>query len=171
MKSAIEVMRLALLMRIILQHHVPPQHRHQRGAEINRQEADAAGGRAPDAAVERPRRAVDRERQRVDVRIGDDAAAGVRALVAILRSSIFVRNWLAFIANEDTSRRGLPPFQQRWRQSYPAISSICRNLSSQIKPRDIQRTAPNNNQCSDAIVQDAPNAEPRAVASGSYGRR
>ena len=61
----------------------PPQCCHQRGAQINRQEADAAGGRATYAAVERPRGAVDRERQCVNVRVGDEAAAGVRAFVAI----------------------------------------------------------------------------------------
>ena len=58
-----------------LAQHVPPQRRHQRRAEVDRQEADAARRRAPDAAVERPGGAVDRERQRVDVRVGDDAAA------------------------------------------------------------------------------------------------
>jgi hypothetical protein len=37
-----------------LEHQKPPQRGHQRGAQIDRQEADAARGGAPDAAVERP---------------------------------------------------------------------------------------------------------------------
>ena len=67
------------------QQHKPPQRRHQRGAEVDRQKADAGGCRATDAAVERPRSAVDRQRQRVDVRVGDEATALVRAFVAVSR--------------------------------------------------------------------------------------
>ena len=84
MKSAIEVMRFALLMRTILRSTTHHSADHQRRPEVDRQEADAARRRAADAAVERPRRAVDRERQRVDVRVRDDAASGVGALVAVV---------------------------------------------------------------------------------------
>ena len=67
-----------------LQHHVPPQRRHQRGPEVDRQEADTARCRTPYAAVKSPGRAVDRERQRVDVGVGDDAAPRVGALVPVI---------------------------------------------------------------------------------------
>ena len=66
------------------QQHVPPQCGHQRRSEIDRQKADAAGRGAADTAVERPRRAVHRQRQRVDVRIGDEAASGIGAFVAVI---------------------------------------------------------------------------------------
>ena len=55
------------------------------GPEVDRQEADAVGGGAAHAAVEGPGRGIDRERQRVDVRVGDDRAALVGALVAVDR--------------------------------------------------------------------------------------
>ena len=46
--------------------------------------ADAAFRGAADAAVVRPRGGVHRHRQRVDVRVGDDRAAGVGTLVAVV---------------------------------------------------------------------------------------
>ncbi|MCZ7562889.1 MAG: hypothetical protein M5U08_02970 [Burkholderiales bacterium] len=67
-----------------LAHHHPPQRDHQRGAEVDRQEADAVGRRAPDAAVEGPGGGVDREREAVDVGARDDRAAAVGALVGVV---------------------------------------------------------------------------------------
>src|SRR5205814_625742 len=55
------------------------------GADVDRQEADAVGGRASHAAVERPRGRVDAERQAVDVGTGDDRASGLGAPVGIER--------------------------------------------------------------------------------------
>ena len=66
------------------QQHIPPQCGHQCRTEIDRQEADAAGRGAPDAAVNSPGRAVHRQRQRIDIGVGDDAAAGVSAFVAVV---------------------------------------------------------------------------------------
>ena len=40
-------------------------------------------------------------------------------------------NWLAFIANEDTLRLPLLPFQQKWSFFYPAISSLVQPRSDQ----------------------------------------
>src|SRR5258708_29507466 len=65
-----------------LPHHRPPQHGDQRRPEIDRQEVHAARRRPADAAIEGPRRAVDGDRERVDIGAGDDAAAGIGALVA-----------------------------------------------------------------------------------------
>ena len=64
-----------------LAHHDPPQRDHQRRTDVDRQEADAVARRAADAAVERPRGRIDRERQAVDVRVRDHRAAGVGTLV------------------------------------------------------------------------------------------
>ena len=64
----------------LAQHH-PPQRDHQRRADVDRQEPDPVARRAADAAVERPCRRVDRERQAVHVRARDDRTAGVGALV------------------------------------------------------------------------------------------
>ena len=66
-----------------LAHHEPPQRHHQRRADVDRQEAHAVARGAAHAAVERPRRRIDAERQRVDVRIGDDRPALVRPFVAV----------------------------------------------------------------------------------------
>src|SRR5262249_8158648 len=67
-----------------LQHHVPPQRRHQRRAEVNRQEPDAARRGAGDAAVERPRSAIDGEGQRGDIGSGEGAEARIGARVTVI---------------------------------------------------------------------------------------
>jgi len=64
---------------------VPPQPHHERRPQVHRQEADAARGGAPHAAVEGPGRAVDREREGVDVRVRDDGATGLGPPVAPVR--------------------------------------------------------------------------------------
>ena len=64
--------------------HEPGQDEGERRAEVDRQEVDAARRRPSDRAVERPGRAVDRDRQRVDRGIGDQAAPLVGALVAVI---------------------------------------------------------------------------------------
>ncbi len=98
-----------------LAHHEPPQRHHQRRADVDRQEADAVGRRAPDAAVERPRGRVDAERQRVDVRIGDDRAALVRPLVAV-------------VGDREQDRRGSASetgmITQLWSMSVPRAGRI-----------------------------------------------
>ena len=66
-----------------LAHDDDPQRGDQRGSQVDRQETDPARRRAPHASVERPRGRVDAERQRVDVRVGDQAAALVGAAVAV----------------------------------------------------------------------------------------
>ena len=65
-----------------LAQHEPPQAGHHGRAEVDRQKAEAARRGAPDAAVVGPGGAVDRDRERVDVGVVDDAAALVGAPVA-----------------------------------------------------------------------------------------
>ena len=60
-----------------------PQRGDQRGSQVDRQEPDSARRRAPHASVERPRGRVNAERERVDVGVGDQAAALVGAAVAV----------------------------------------------------------------------------------------
>ena len=67
-----------------LAHDDPPERDHQRRPDVDRQESDAVARGSPHAAVERPRRRVDRERKAVDVRVRDDRAAGVGALVGVV---------------------------------------------------------------------------------------
>src|SRR4029453_17189202 len=63
---------------------VPSQNESQGRADIDRQKSDAVRGGAADAAVEGPRRAIDGDRQGVDVRISDDALSAIRPLVAVI---------------------------------------------------------------------------------------
>jgi len=65
--------------------HEPPQGHHQGRPDVDGKKADAVGGRAPHAAIECPGCRVYAERQRIDVRIGDDRAPGVCPLVAVVR--------------------------------------------------------------------------------------
>jgi hypothetical protein len=53
------------------------------GPEVDRQEADAVGRGAADAAVEGPGRAIHAQRQRIHHRVGDQRAAVVGAMVGI----------------------------------------------------------------------------------------
>ena len=62
----------------------PPQGDHECRADIDRQKTNPVTGRAADATVERPRRRINRERQAVHVRAGDDRPAGVRASVGVV---------------------------------------------------------------------------------------
>ena len=62
----------------------PAEDEGQRRAEIDGKKADARGRGAPDAPVEGPGRAVDGDRQGVDVGARDDAAALVRPAVAVI---------------------------------------------------------------------------------------
>ena len=54
------------------------------GAEAGWSAVDLARDGAADAAVKSPRRAINGDRERVDVRIADDAASAIRTLVAII---------------------------------------------------------------------------------------
>ncbi len=64
--------------------HQPPQRHHQRRSDIDRQEAHTVPGGAADASVERPCRGVHAQRQCVDVWIGDDRAATVGPVIAVV---------------------------------------------------------------------------------------
>ena len=64
--------------------HQPSQGGHQGRPQINRQEGRAGRSGAPHAAVEGPGRAVDRQRECVDVRVADDAFADVGPFVTVI---------------------------------------------------------------------------------------
>ena len=64
-----------------LAHHDPGQQHRQHRPEVDRQEPDPGGGRAPDAAEIGPGGAVDGQRQRVDPGVVDHRAAACRAPV------------------------------------------------------------------------------------------
>ncbi len=59
------------------------QSEQQGRAEVNRQEADAAGRRAANAAVEGPGRAIHPQRERIHHRIGNQRASGIGTMIGI----------------------------------------------------------------------------------------
>ena len=79
-----EVMRFTLLMRMILRSTSHQTTNGERRPEVDRQETDARSTRRGRRAVERPGRAVDGDREGVDVGVGDEAAPCVGALVAVV---------------------------------------------------------------------------------------
>ena len=72
-------------MRIIFRSRIHQSSAHERRADVDRQEPDARRDGAPDGSVERPRRRVHRERERVDVRVRDEASSAVGAPVGVVR--------------------------------------------------------------------------------------
>ncbi len=77
-----DVLRFCQLDHAAEQRHAKPYH--QDRADIDREKIDAGAGGESDRAEERPRRAIDRQRQRIDQRAGA-AALGRREAVAITR--------------------------------------------------------------------------------------
>ncbi len=67
-----------------LAHDDPPEGDHQGRPDVDREEPDAVARGAPHAAVKGPSRRVDRQREAVDIWVGDHRAAGVGALVRVI---------------------------------------------------------------------------------------
>ena len=62
----------------------PAQQRHEGRAEVDGQKAKAAAYRQADAAVERPGRAVYRQRKGMVLGVAEDTAAGIGTLITVM---------------------------------------------------------------------------------------
>ena len=65
-------------------HDQPAQRNHQGRSQVNSKKAQTAAGRQAHTAVKGPGRAVHRQRKGIDIRIADDAPAGIGPFIAII---------------------------------------------------------------------------------------